>query len=170
MLCFHWPVHLWRHTAAAGAIARGKQITERTQIYALFRHVATDFAARHLGSQGSRYLSQSAPFALAQEASVSSLTIFKKQTLFVFSFFFLQFLKVAPECCTYPKSSSTSWPNTGAALQCWPAEGRKCVKECKLPYRELKAACPIPLSAFSPLCLTCLWWLRHCRTQQLFPN
>lgn len=142
--CFRWPVHLLRDTAAAGATARGKQITKRPQIYAHFRHVATDFAALHLGSQGSRYLSQSAPFTLAQEASISSLTICKKQTGFIW------FLTVAPECCTYPIISTTSWPNTGAARWWWPAEGEKCVKECKVPYRELKAACPIPLSGFSP--------------------
>lgn len=96
MLCFRRPVHLLRDTAAAGAIAQGKQITKQPQIYAHFRHNATDFAALHLKSQGNRYLSQSAPFTLAQEVSFSSLTICKKQTRF------LWFLTVAPECCTYP--------------------------------------------------------------------
>lgn len=82
--CFRWPAHLLRDTAAAGVIARGKQISKQPQIYAHFGHVATDFAALHRGSQGRRYLSQSAPFTLAQEASVSSLTICKKQTRFFY--------------------------------------------------------------------------------------
>lgn len=142
-LCFRWPLHLLRDTAAAGTIARGKQITKRPQICAHFGHVATDFAAVRLGPQGSRYLSQRAPFTLASKASVSLLTICKKKTAF------LRFLTVAPECCTYPIIYSTSWPNTGAARWWRSAEGRKCVKEWKVPCRELRAVWPVPLWAFS---------------------
>lgn len=141
-LCFHWPVHLLRDTAAAGAIAWGKQITKRSQIYAHFGHVATDFAALHLGSQGSRYLTQSAPFTLAQEASVSSLTICKTQT------HFLRFLTVAPEECTYPIISSTSWPNTGADDDL-PKE-ESVLKNEKFPIGNWKQPVPSPCQPLAP--------------------